>query len=206
MYPIILLKSGSNLHQFVHPSFHSALFKDTLAASRHRYIKRNLFSLSIYPTILSHFFAKSSPSCILVLIRCHKSLFCAHLSHGFPHLAQSGDIRCTFPIIVSAVCIHNSRCPLFQQRCNLFYRTVYLISDSICTIAFHCPSYRYNICNAIPCFIKVPVQPNACDLFNPLSNTSANCPSKNLSSKTVLLSGLFSSLSQDESPLTCIPK
>ncbi len=83
-----------------------------------------LFSLSIYPAIISHFFPKRTPSRIRIFIRCHKPLFCALLSHGFPYLAQSGDIRCTFPIIVSAVCIHNSCCPLFQQCCDSFYCTV----------------------------------------------------------------------------------
>ena len=83
-----------------------------------------LFSLHINPAILPHFFPKCASSRIRVLIRCHKPLFCARLPHGFPHFAQSSDIRRAFPIIVSAVCIHNSRRPFFQQCCDSFYGTV----------------------------------------------------------------------------------
>ena len=83
-----------------------------------------LFSLHVNPAILPHFFPKCTSSRICILIRCHKPLFCARLSHGFPHFAQSGNIRCAFPVIVSAVCIHNSCRPLFQQCCDSFYRTV----------------------------------------------------------------------------------
>ena len=63
-------------------------------------------------------------------------------------------------------------------------------------LPFHLPSCRYIRNNAIPCFMKVPVQPSASDLCNPLSNTFANCPSKNLIAKIIFLSGLFSSLSK----------
>ena len=65
----------------------------------------------IPPIVPPHLFPKRTFSRVRVPILHDKPLFFPRLSHSFQHLAQSGNICCTFPIIVSSVRIHNSCCP-----------------------------------------------------------------------------------------------